>query len=313
MTTCRSELAVPANDRKKVEKAVASAADLVFLDLEDAVAPSEKAAARGQVVAAIQELNWGTKPRAYRINPVSSPHAYRDIIEVVEGSEGAVDLIVVPKVEGRDQVAFVATLLDQIEAAHGLTRPIHIEAQIETARGLLACEEIAKGDRVEGLTFGPGDFAASIGMPARAIGVEDEWDRRYPGHRFGYAMSRIVTAAHAAGIRATDGPTAEFRDLEALRRSCEIGRSLGFDGKWCIHPAQIETVNDVFSPSADDLHHAHELVAAYEAARGAGRGVATFNGQMIDAASLRMAQRTLAMRDEERESRAPGLRQLTPR
>ncbi len=295
MTATRSELAVPANNRRMVEKAVASPADLAFLDLEDAVAPAEKDDARRSVIAALRDLDWGAKPRAYRINPVASPHCYRDVIDVVESASGAVDLIVVPKVERADQIGFLATLLDQIEARLGLSSPIRLEAQIETARGLLACDQIAfASPRLDGLTFGPGDFAASMGMPARAIGVDDDWDRRYPGHRFGYAMSRIVTAAHAAGIRATDGPSADFRDLEALRRSCEVARALGFDGKWCIHPAQIETVNAVFAPSHEELDHARGLIAAYEGATTAGRGTATFDGLMIDAASLRMARRTLA-------------------
>jgi citrate lyase subunit beta/citryl-CoA lyase len=279
-----------------IEKALASEADMVFLDLEDAVAPAEKAAARANVIAAMQDLDWRGRPRVYRINGLDTPYCYRDLIEITEGTEGKVDLVIVPKVGRPEDVTVVATLLGQLELATGTTRRISIEAQIESASGLVACERIASvSDRLEALIFGPGDFAATVGMPSSAIGTPDDWDARYPGHRWHYAMARIAVAARAGGVRAIDGPYADFRDIDGLRRSCELARALGFDGKWCIHPAQIPIVNEVFTPAEAELAWARRVLAAYEEAAAAGRGAITLDGKMIDAANVRMAQRTLAM------------------
>lgn len=290
----RSELAVPGSNSRMIEKGIASEADVVFLDLEDAVAPSAKADARPGVATALRDGAWGMKPRAYRLNGLDTEHFYRDLIDVVEGSEAAVELVVVPKVNRAEDVYVVATLLTQVEMALGVGRRIGIEAQIETAEGLVNCEAIARAsERLEALTFGPGDFAASAGMPAAQIGMPDSWDARFPGHRWGYALSRIAIAAKAAGIRAIDGPYADFRDLDGLRRSAEIARALGYDGKWCIHPAQIPVVNDVFTPTAGEVAHARSVLAAYEAAVAEGRGSASHDGRMIDAANLRMARRVL--------------------
>jgi citrate lyase beta subunit len=288
MRRWRSELAVPGSSERMIAKALGSDADVVFLDLEDAVAPAEKVAARETVARALRSGAWGDKARAYRVNPLDSPNFYRDLIEVVEAVEGELDVVVVPKVNRPEDVYVVATLLAQLEAAVGLPRRIGLEVQIETAAGLANCERIAAAsDRIEALTFGPGDFAASAGMPAAKIGMPDEWDARYP-------MSRIVIAARAAGVRPIDGPYADFRDLEGLRRSAEIARALGFDGKWCIHPAQIAVVNEVFTPSADEIAWARRVVAALGSAERSGEGAVAIDGQMIDAASIRMARRTLA-------------------
>jgi citrate lyase subunit beta/citryl-CoA lyase len=276
-------------------KALASAADAVFLDLEDAVAPDEKAGARGEIVRALRELDWRGRPTLYRANALDTPYFYRDLIEVVEEAGDRLDGIIIPKVQRPEDLKVAATLLFQIEMAVGLEAgKVGLEAQIESAEGLVNVDGIARAtERLTALHFGPGDVAASLRMPLKSIGVRDEWDEAYSGHRFHYAMARIVVAARAAGLRAVDGPLADYRDEEGLRESCLIARSLGFDGKWCIHPAQIATVNEVFSPTPREVEWAKKVVAAYEEASAAGTGAISVDGQMIDAASIKMARNTL--------------------
>ena len=295
MKAARSLLAVPATRRKMAEKALASAADAVFLDLEDAVAPDSKAAARGDVVSALKELDWQGRLKLYRANALDTPYFYRDLIGVVEEAGGALDAVIVPKVNRPEDLHVVSTLLSQLELAMDLEKGrIKIEAQIESAEGLVNAGEISRAtDRLTALHFGPGDFAASVSMPQSSIGVMDEWDEAYPGHRFHYAMQSIVVAARAAGLRVLDGPVADYGDEEGLRRSCLIARSLGFDGKWCIHPAQIEIVNEGFSPTAREVDWAKKVVAAYEEANVASSGSVSVDGQMVDAASIKLARNTL--------------------
>ena len=295
MRAPRSVLAVPASNLGMAEKALASQADAVFLDLEDAVAPDEKAEARGKIVQALQELDWGDRPTLYRSNALDTPYFYRDVIEVVEEAGDRLDSILIPKVQRPEDLHVAATLLYQTELSAGLEPgKIKIEGQIESARGLVSVDGIASATgRLVALPFGPGDFAASVRMPQTSIGVMDEWDEVYPGHRFHYAMQRIVVAARAADLRAVDGPVADYRDEDGLRKSCLLARSLGFDGKWCIHPAQIETVNEVFQPTEEETEWAKKVLKAYEEASAAGRGAITLDGQMIDAASIRMARNTL--------------------
>ena len=295
MKAARSLLAVPATRRKMAEKALASAADAVFLDLEDAVAPDSKAAARGDVVFALKELDWQGRLKLYRANALDTPYFYRDLIGVVEEAGGALDAVIVPKVNRPEDLHVVSTLLSQLELAMDLEKGrIKIEAQIESAEGLVNAGEISRAtDRLTALHFGPGDFAASVSMPQSSIGVMDEWDEAYPGHRFHYAMQSIVVAARAAGLRVLDGPVADYGDEEGLRRSCLIARSLGFDGKWCIHPAQIEIVNEGFSPTAREVDWAKKVVAAYEEANVASSGSVSVDGQMVDAASIKLARNTL--------------------
>ncbi|MFL5990897.1 MAG: HpcH/HpaI aldolase/citrate lyase family protein [Rubrobacteraceae bacterium] len=295
MRAPRSVLAVPASNLGMAEKALASQADAVFLDLEDAVAPDEKAEARGKIVQALQELDWEDRPTLYRSNALDTPYFYRDVIEVVEEAGDRLDSILIPKVQRPEDLHVAATLLYQIELSAGLDPgKIKIEGQIESARGLVSVDGIASATgRLMALHFGPGDFAASVRMPLTSIGVMDEWDEVYPGHRFHYAMQRIVVAARAADLRAVDGPVADYRDEDGLRKSCLLARSLGFDGKWCIHPAQIETVNEVFQPTEEETEWAKKVLKAYEEASAAGRGAITLDGHMIDAASIRMARNTL--------------------
>jgi citrate lyase subunit beta/citryl-CoA lyase len=201
----------------------------------------------------------------------------------------------IPKVNRPEDLSAVSMLLSQLELAMDLEQGrIEIEAQIESAEGLTNVDSIASAtSRLEALHFGPGDFAASVSMPQASIGVMDEWDEVYPGHRFHYAMQRIVVAARAAGLRVLDGPVADYGDEEGLQRSCLIARSLGFDGKWCIHPAQIAIVNEAFSPTARDVEWAKKVVAAYEEANAVGSGSVSVDGHMVDAASIKLARNTL--------------------
>jgi citrate lyase beta subunit len=299
----RSVLAVPASNLEMAGKALASDADAVFLDLEDAVAPDEKAGARGKIVRALRELDWRDRQTLYRVNALDTPYFYRDVIEVAEEAGGRLDSIIIPKVQRSEDLHVAATLLSQIEMAVGLEAgKVKLEAQIESAAGLANIDGIARAnDRLEALHFGPGDFAASLRMPYRSIGVMDEWDEAYPGHRFHYAMQRIVVAARAAGLRAVDGPLADYRDEEGLRESCLLARSLGFDGKWCIHPAQIPVVNEVFSPTDEEIAWAKKVVEAYEEA---GTGAISVDGQMIDAASIKMARSTLDRASKDQDGRS---------
>ncbi|QIN83906.1 CoA ester lyase [Rubrobacter tropicus] len=302
MDAARSLLAVPASNRKMVEKALASDADAVFLDLEDAVAPARKAEARRDVVRAMEELDWQGRPTLFRVNALDTRWFYRDVIGVSEGAGGALGAILVPKVNRPEDLYAVAVLLDGVELEVGLEPGgIKLEAQIETAEGLTNIDAIAGStDRLRALHFGPGDFAASLGMPQTSIGTRDEWDEAYPGHRFGYVMQRIVVAARAAGLRAVDGPVADHRDEEGLREACRVARSLGFDGKWCIHPAQVPVVNEIFSPTERETAWAEKVVEAYEEADAAGSGAVSVDGQMVDAASIRMARNTLDLARAER-------------
>lgn len=294
----------PASNPAMVAKAARSEADAVCIDLEDAVAPNEKEASRAQVVRALREVDFGGRLRLYRINGLDTALAYRDLIEVVEGAGDRLDLVVVPKVNRAEDVVFVDMLLTQIEARQGFEAGrIGIEAQIETALGAVHVDGIAAASpRLAGLIFGMGDYAASLRMPLDAIGEFDQNDRVYPGHRWHYAMSRIVTAARAFGLRAIDGPYASFRDAEGFDRACEVARVLGFDAKWCIHPAQVAATNRAFAPPPEQVAWAKTVLEEYDRATREGRGAITVAGRMVDAASLRMAQ-TIVERDEAGRAR----------
>jgi citrate lyase beta subunit len=278
-----------------VEKALASDADGVFLDLEDAVAPDNKAGARGDVARVLKELDWRGRPKLFRANALDTPYFYRDLIGVVEQAGESLDAVMIPKVNRPEDLYAVSVLLSGLELATDLeVGKIKVEAQIESADGLTNVDAIARATpRLKALHFGPGDFAASLRMPQASIGVMDEWDEAYPGHRFHYAMQRIVVAARAAGVRVLDGPVADYGDAEGLRKSCLISRSLGFDGKWCIHPAQIGVVNETFSPTEAEVKWARRIVAAYDEANAAGSGSVSVDGQMVDAASIKMARNVL--------------------
>jgi citrate lyase beta subunit len=293
----RSMLFVPGSRPDRIEKAAQSAADAVCLDLEDSVTPEEKAPARANVVRALQQVDFGGRVRIVRVNALDTPYTYQDVVAVAEAAGDRLDLIMVPKAESAADLGFVDTLLTQIEASRGFSTRTGIEAQIETARGFLYAREIAgASSRLDALIFGPGDYSASMHMPATGIGEFDSWDELYPGHRWHAVMHTVVAAARANGLRCLDGPYSAFKDASGLERASRIARAIGFDGKQCIHPAQLSVVNTVFGPSDEEVGRAEAVVKAYEDTVAAGRGVATHDGRMIDAASLRMARSILAHR-----------------
>jgi citrate lyase beta subunit len=286
----RSMLFVPASKYSMIEKAAASSADVLCLDLEDSLLVDEKVSARRNVIRAFQELDFGKRTKMYRINTLEGPFSYRDVVEIVEAVGEKIDLIMVPKADSRDDVRFIDRLLTGIEHNCGLARRIGIEAQIETAGAFLMVHKIAKSsERLEALSFGSGDYAASMQMPSSNVGAFDCYDEKYPGHRWHAVMHAIVASARSNGLRCIDGPYAAHRDLQGFERSCRLARSMGFDGKQCIHPDQISIANSVFSPSDEELGHAQEIVQALEH----GRGVASLHGKMIDAASVRMAHEVI--------------------
>jgi citrate lyase subunit beta/citryl-CoA lyase len=270
-------------------KAAGLPADQVFLDLEDAVAPDLKNDdTRGLIVKALRDQEWVARTRAVRVNAVGTPWCLDDILTVVGGAGSALDCIMVPKVESAAQVHFVTQLLDQLELKHGLDRRIGLEIQIESPRGLLEIERIAQASpRIETLIFGPGDYAASVGVPQLTVGAIEAG---YPGDQWHYVLSRIVTTAHAFGLQAIDGPYAAIRDLDGYREVAQRSRLLGFDGKWALHPDQIEICNTVYSPSAEAYARAERILDAYATATESdGLGAVMFEGEMIDEASRKMA------------------------
>ena len=287
----RSMLFVPAANWKMIEKAAAASTDAVCIDLEDSVAPDQKAASRANVVRAFAELPFGDRLRIFRINGIDTSYAYRDLIEIVEAAGDLIDLVMVPKVESAEHLNFVDTLLTQIALHCGQRKRIGLEAQIETASGFVFLREIAQASpRLEALVFGPGDYAASMQMPSRGVGEFDQWDHVYPGHRWHATMHAIVAAARAMGLRCVDGPFAAYKDALAFERSCRIARAMGFDGKQCIHPAQLATANAAFTPSAEEAAEAQKVLDASERAQAEGLGAVSLDGKMIDAASVRIAK-----------------------
>ena len=284
----RSCLAVPGSSGRFLAKAQGLPCDEVFLDLEDAVAPAAKAAARVSVIEALNAGEWGGTLRAVRVNDVTTPWAYRDVIDVVEGAAANLDVIVLPKVTGPDHVSWLDLLLTQLEAALG--RPpgrIGIEAQIEDGSGLAAVDAIAGASaRLEALVFGPGDFVASMGMRSLEVGAPPAG---YAGDAFGYPLMRILVAARSHGLAAIDGPYARIADLAGLRQAATSVAALGYDGKWAVHPGQIETLNEAFTPAVGDYERAELILDAYEQATAQRHGTAMLDGEMIDEATRKMA------------------------
>ena len=292
----RSELSTPGHSPKMIAKAAQSEADVVFLDLEDAVAPSAKVGARKNIVAALNELDWGSTIRSYRINSVDTPWCHDDLVEVVTGAGANVDVIVVPKIKGPREVWFVDDLLTQLELKLGLeVGRIGIECLIEEVEALQTIDEIARcSPRLESLVLGVGDLSASQGMRLGHIGVADGDDASgYPGDVWHYARHRMIVACRSAGIDAIDGPHANFASPEGYERSATTFSMIGGVGKWCIHPSQIEIANRVFAPTPDEIADAQGAIAAVAAAEANGEGAANFNGMMIDAATARLFQVTL--------------------
>ncbi|HET9050732.1 MAG TPA: CoA ester lyase [Candidatus Dormibacteraeota bacterium] len=285
----RSVLACPGSAPRMMEKAAGSAADEVFLDLEDACAPAEKPAARAKVVEALRTHDWSGKVRVVRINQVTSRWAFLDVLEIVRGAGDVLDCLMLPKARDAGDVAFVDRALTQLEQDLGLEPGrIGIEAQIEDPLGLENALSIATSSpRVETLVFGPADFSASMQLPTVSVagGSPD-----YPGDIFHYPLFRLAVAARAAGIQVVDGPYLAIRDLQGYAVAARRAAALGFDGKWVLHPGQIDPCNRAFTPSQAAFDRAAAIVDAYRRATEVdGRGAVMLGDEMIDEASRKMA------------------------
>ena len=279
-----------------IAKAAASEADMVFLDLEDAVAPSAKVGARKNIIAGLNELDWGDKIRSFRCNSVDTQWCADDISEIVTGAGANVDVIMVPKIKGPREVWFVDDLLTQLELKLGLeVGRIGIECLVEEVEAVQTVDEIARcSPRLEALVLGVGDLSASQGMRLGHIGVTDgEEALRYPGDVWHYSRNRLIIACRAAGIDAIDGPYANFGNPRGYEKSAGTFSIMGGVGKWCIHPSQVEIANRVFAPTEAEIANAVGAIEAVAAAEAAGEGAANYNGMMIDAATTRLFQVTI--------------------
>ncbi|MGH3250668.1 MAG: HpcH/HpaI aldolase/citrate lyase family protein [Trebonia sp.] len=287
-------MSVPASSERFLAKARGMAVDEVMLDLEDSVAPDAKPAARELAVAALNAGGWGGKLVAVRVNDVTTPWAYRDVIAVAEGAPGAVDTLILPKVSDPGAVVWLDVLLGQLERSAGLAPGrIGIEAQIEDAAGLAAVEAIASSSsRLVSLVFGPADFMASIGMRVLTVGGQPD-GYAFDAHH--YPLMRMLVAAKANGLQAIDGPYAKIGDTDGLRAAATSTAALGYDGKWVLHPAQVEVVNQAFTPAPDEYARAVRILDAYERATSVDkRGAVMLDGEMIDEASRKMALTVVA-------------------
>lgn len=288
----RTILSVPANNMNMIEKAAGLKADVIMLDLEDSVPPSEKDAARANTVKAVKSGILTGKTVSVRVNPAGTPQIYKDIIAVAGECSGKVESIVIPKTDKAADIHFADGLIRSVLAETDSEEILFIEPSIESAESLENIAEIAAAsDRNISLVFGIADFTASTGGRLVSLSGHGENDESvYPGHRYHYVMSRIVSAARANGLFPIDAPFGSFRDTEALKRSCIMATALGFEGKWVIHPNQIETVNSLFAPLPDEIERANAIMAAYNNAGQNQAGSAQIDGRMIDGATLRLAK-----------------------
>jgi citrate lyase subunit beta / citryl-CoA lyase len=286
----RSCLSIPGSSEKMLGKGPGIPADMVFLDLEDSVAPLEKEAARGKVVGAIRDQDWGEKVLCVRINAWDTEWTVYDVLEVVGGAGERLEEVMLPKTQSAAEVVALDLLLTQVEKKAGLpVGHIGIEAQIETTRGLINVEEIcAASSRLETIIFGPADFAASMEMPVLTGGVQIP---EYPGDHFHYVFSKILMAGRANGLQVIDGPFLKIREHDQFRDYCNRTKTLGYDGKWALHPDQVEILNEVFSPTQEQFDRAWDILDAYEKAttEGERKGAVMFGDEMIDEASRKMA------------------------
>ena len=304
----RSELCVPGSNQRMLEKAPAAGADYVMLDLEDAVAPDDKDQARANVIAALNEQDWGPTFISVRMNGLDTHYCYRDIVDVVERAGSKLHTVLIPKASCAGDVHVVATLLTQIEDAMGLRERLGIGVLIETAEGMYRVDEIAAAcpERMEAMVFGVGDYSASMQSQVSTIGGAEAWystltdpdddgDReRHWGDQWHYPLSRIAVACRANGLRPIDGPYGDFRDREGFITAARRAAILGFEGKWAIHPSQIELAHEVFTPSEKMATRVRRIVNAMAEAARDGRGAVSLDGRLIDAASLRQAEHVLA-------------------
>jgi len=286
----RSELAVPGSSPEMFEKALNSGADFVFLDLEDAVSPLDKISARQNVIKALKEINWREKGKtiSVRINSPDTHFMYRDLVEIVEEAGEKLDTILLPKAGTASDVYMIDCLLTQIETNKKLKNKIGIECLIETALGMSNIKEIAKSsERLEALHFGVADYAASLRARTVVIGGLNP---DYPGDQWHHGLSKLVMTCRAYGLRAIDGPFGDFNDPDAYVEAAKRGAAIGIEGKWAIHPSQIELANRVFSPPSSEVTKAKRILEELDKAAKAGKGAAQLDGRMIDAASARMAE-----------------------
>ena len=293
----RSELAVPGSQPAMFPKALDSAADVVFLDLEDAVAPGDKEQARKHVIAALLEHDWRGRGKSIcvRINGIDTHYMYRDVVDVVEQAGHRLDTVLIPKVGVPADVYLVDALLTQIETARGFSHRIGIDVLIETALGMANVEAVAQASpRLEAMHFGVADYAASCRARTVVIGGLNP---DYPGDQWHFALSRMIVACRAYGLRAIDGPFGDFNDPEGYVLAAKRGAALGIEGKWAIHPSQIALANDVFTPPPKEVERARRILEALDQAAKDGRGAAQLDGKMIDAASARMAQNVVDTAD----------------
>ena len=303
----RSELAVPGTNVRAMEKAPTLGADVVFLDLEDAVAPDDKEQARANVIDALTSLDWSACAVSVRINGLDTHFCYRDVVEVVEAAGDRLDTILIPKVGSPTDVEFVATLLSQIEQAKGIS-PIDLHILIETAAGMANVEAIARAvpDRLEAMVFGVADYAASVQARTTNIGganpdysvltdPDDSGAReRHWGDQWHFGISRMVAACRANGLRPIDGPFGDYHDAEGYRSAARRAAALGCEGKWAIHPSQVALANEVFTPTEQEISRARRILEAMEEAAKEGKGAVSLDGRLIDAASIRMAENLVA-------------------
>jgi len=315
----RSELAVPGSNIRMLEKAPDLGADIVMLDLEDAVAPADKERARTNIIDALREQDWSRCSVSLRINGLDTHYCYRDIVDVVEEAGQYLDTIVIPKASCAGDVHLVATLLTQIEDARRIGRRIGLAVLIETAIGMVKCDEIAAAapDRMEAMIFGVADYAASLQSHTTSIGganpdyamltdSDDGGPRdRHWGDQWHYALSRIAVVCRAYGLRPIDGPFGDFTDPAGYLASARRAAVLGYEGKWAIHPSQIELANEVFTPDEHLVEKTHRIIAAMKEAAADGKGAVSLDGRLIDAASIRMAE-TLLAKLEQIEARQQG-------
>lgn len=293
----RCQLFGPGSRPALFEKMAASAADVINLDLEDSVAPGDKPQARANIIQAINEIDWGKKHLSVRINGLDTPYWYRDVVEVLEQAGPRIDQIMIPKVGCAADVYAVDALVTAVERATGRQKPIALEVIIETAAGIAHVEEIAASSpRLQAMSLGAADFAASMGMQTTGIGGTQE---NYYMHREGqkywsdpwhWAQAAIVAACRTHGVLPVDGPFGDFSDDEGFKAQALRSATLGMVGKWAIHPKQVALANEVFTPSEAAVAEAREILAAMEAAKAAGQGAATYKGRLIDIASMRQAE-----------------------
>lgn len=287
----RCELSTPATSEKMMAKAAASDADLVFLDLEDAVAPNAKSGARTQAVSALKNLDWGRKTRAVRINGVQTTWCFDDITEVVGDAGAHLDVLIIPKVKSARDVWYIDTLLTHLEIKHELpVGRIGLEVLIEEVEALAAVDEIAASSpRLEALILGVGDLAASHGMRSAHIGTS----AGYPGDIWHSARTKMIVAARCNGLDAIDGPFGDFKNADAYLQQANWAAELGAVGKWAIHPNQVAWANDVYSPSDEEVAQARKVVDAMRAAENSGDGAVAIDGVMVDAATARIFETVL--------------------